>query len=814
MHFDGHGELTGGGVAANAPDNSAQPGTGIGVLVFEDLGGGEDQVSADRIAQILADAQVPVIVLNACQSGAVGKELEAAVGHPAMLGGGASAVVAMAYSVYAVAAAEFMAAFYERLFAGATVSESVAAGRARMRQQPNRPSPKGKVPLQDWLVPVHYLRKEIRFPHLHQQPQARPPGISLGDALSALEADDTLHPTGNADALTAVDEFVGRDGLFYTIEVAARTQHVIVLHGLGGTGKTELAKAFGRWWQRTDGVDDPDWVIWHSFEPEVASFGLDGVLDEIGLQLLGTDFVRTEPTRRRPLIQRLLQQHRLLVILDNFETVRTMPDPTSSTPTLDEAGLIELQQFLENIAADSRSTVLITSRTPEHWLGPHIRRVLVGGLTPEEADSYTDQLLAPFPAARPRRAHPDYPALLEWLNGHPLAMRLTLPHLDHTSPDQLLANLQGIHTEDGDEPETGADRRSSLTASIGYSLSHLDTTDQQLVHVVGLFRGVADADVLNNFSNAEHTPHRFRGIDVDRWAAILDRATDLGMLTDIGAGIYLIHPALPAQLIRHWRTQHPDTFDAEYADTQGALLEAFAYFGGWLDREIDSGDAARAYEFVNHHRRNLGYYLGYALNHQHWLEAQAIALPLYSYWERSGQGEEAETWTDRLLSCLEAADGSPPPLDQPTGYLWLFATNQVGERQLWAHQLDDAESTFRRIHEMLKQLPDTRRTQLRLQATYQRLGMVARERPQYDAAQTWYNKALAISHKLGSQTSIASAYRLLGGLARDRRRYDDAERWYHKALTISRNAVITVRSPRSTTNSASSKRSGAKPITT
>ena len=50
-----------------------------------------------------------MVVLNACQSGAVATQL---------LGAGIASVVAMAYSVYAVVAAEFMAAFYERLSAG------------------------------------------------------------------------------------------------------------------------------------------------------------------------------------------------------------------------------------------------------------------------------------------------------------------------------------------------------------------------------------------------------------------------------------------------------------------------------------------------------------------------------------------------------------------------------------------------------------------------------------------------------------------------------------------------------------------------
>jgi len=47
--------------------------------------------------------------------------------------------------------------------------------------------------------------------------------------------------------------------------------------------KTELAKAFGRWWRDTGGMDDPRFVFWHSFEPGVASFGPGGVITEIGL---------------------------------------------------------------------------------------------------------------------------------------------------------------------------------------------------------------------------------------------------------------------------------------------------------------------------------------------------------------------------------------------------------------------------------------------------------------------------------------------------------------------------------------------------
>ena len=158
----------------------------------------------------------------------------------------------MAYSVYAVAAAEFMAAFYESLFAGTASARRSPPGVRRLFEHDGRPSPKGDMPLADWLVPVHYLRQEVRFPQARTARPAAAP--SLDEALDQIRA----APSGTVaaqDPLAAVGGvFVGRDDLFYQLETAARLQQVVVLAGPGGTGKTELAKGFARWWRDTGGV--------------------------------------------------------------------------------------------------------------------------------------------------------------------------------------------------------------------------------------------------------------------------------------------------------------------------------------------------------------------------------------------------------------------------------------------------------------------------------------------------------------------------------------------------------------------------------
>jgi hypothetical protein len=87
---------------------------------------------------------------------------------------------------------------------------------------------------------------------------------------------------------------------------------------LAPRGKTGLAKAFGRWWRDTGGMDDPRFAFWHSFEPGGASFGPAGVITEIGLAVFGADFAALQPDDRRRAIQNLLAAHRLLLIWDSF----------------------------------------------------------------------------------------------------------------------------------------------------------------------------------------------------------------------------------------------------------------------------------------------------------------------------------------------------------------------------------------------------------------------------------------------------------------------------------------------------------------
>jgi hypothetical protein len=247
----------------------------------------------------------------------------------------------------------------------------------------------------------------------------------------------------------------------------------VVLHGPAGIGKTELAKAFGRWWRSSKGVDDPSWVIFYSFEPGAASYALPDVINAIGTHVYGAGFAAERDREgQRNMVLELMRERRLLLIWDNFEAVHTMPDPGSATPPLNESQRAALLGFLADVREHSASTIIITSRTHEEWLGK-TSRIEVGSLAHDEAIDYADRLLQPLPQAGARRANRAFGELMQWLDGHPLSMRLVLPLLEGSDPLLLLKELQGsIPLTPGLDSQ---ERTSSLAASIAYSIIHLPT---------------------------------------------------------------------------------------------------------------------------------------------------------------------------------------------------------------------------------------------------------------------------------------------------------------------------------------------------
>ncbi|MDJ0899540.1 MAG: CHAT domain-containing protein [Xenococcus sp. MO_188.B8] len=417
VHFDGHGDFD--------PNSQGRQyslsGAGQGVLVFEKADGSPEEVSATRIAQSLADCRVPIFVLNACQSGKAGQDPFSSVATR-LVALGAKGVVAMAYSVYAEAAKHFIGRLYEQLVLGENLSTAMAGGRRETLNKRDRPSPKGWLPLQDWMVPVLYQQESYTpFPK-------RELATSLEDIMQgfagAIPQEDRASQSPMDLPEVGTYGFIGRDYEILRLERAFRQNKVVLLKGMGGVGKTELAKGFARWLHDTKGRKGG--IFFTTFE---AGATLNNVVNQIGRSLMGDRFAQFSFEQQRAGIMQYLQTNPCLLIWDNFEPVAGFP--TGNEPLLTQEARAELKQWLKQMRGQQgkgQSWVLITSRREERWLDCGYYLVNLQGLslpTPKypglsESEELAGKILQTV-GINPNSLESEYLELLKILNGHPLS---------------------------------------------------------------------------------------------------------------------------------------------------------------------------------------------------------------------------------------------------------------------------------------------------------------------------------------------------------------------------------------------------------
>ncbi|MEI2582106.1 CHAT domain-containing protein [Scytonema sp. PRP1] len=578
VHFDGHGHFD-----PNSQGFQHTLGrTGQGVLVFEALDGSPQIITAAQIAQNLADCGVPIFVLNACKSAQEG-EAEFSSVATRLVSLGANGVVAMAYKVQAEAAKYFMGRLYGELVAGASLANAVAAGRKAVLNQPQRPSPKGDKPLRDWLVPVLY-QQEPYTPFIPENNTDIP------------NIDDLLVETRHVTSLYGFPEagaygFIGRDYDILRLERGFRQNNIVLVQGMGGVGKTELACGFARWLEETQGRAGK--IFFVSFEHGAT---LSYVVNQVGREVWRDKFSSVPTDKQRLAVLKYLQTQPCLLIWDNFEPVNGFP--TGNEPLLSGEERSELKQFLKELRS-GKTWVLITSRREEPWLDCGYTLLNLGGLREQDVEELAAKILQTAGVDRAKLPK-EYLELLKLLGGHPLSLRVVLPHLKTQTPVQLIEALRcGLDTFKGVEEE-GRDK--SLTVSLDYSFSKLSEKARRHLPFLALFCKRVDVNLLSKFSN---------GLDADAdellgfrqtyqvvfeenlqkqdWLRILNEAVDAGILEHFDQGIYQIHPALPWYLQQQLSRQHA----AEVSELEKKLLLLYAIHSAAYDPE-ENGNAQEA----------------------------------------------------------------------------------------------------------------------------------------------------------------------------------------------------------------------------
>ena len=536
LHFDGHGSYEPDPVRIRLAILEGEQhklraaATSVGRLVFEreDAGEGDraNPVTGGDLAELLRKHRLPAVLLNACQSAMIDESADDPFASVAasLIKAGVRDVVAMSHSLWVSAARELLPAFYESLFRDGDFGAAVSAGRRRLLIQNKRLG--GGIapePLEDWHIPVHYRNdpEESRLFDFANPSQSR----EDQGAESSLppEASDCENPYG----------LIGRDRAIQALEKHLRAKQAgILIQGMGGVGKSTLAKGFLRWLDQTGGMEG---ALWFTFDEGRRT--AESVINEIGMAVFGMEFGAWDLEQRFQALA-TLRKRRFLVVWDNFEVVQGIPD-ANRPPTITEDS--DLLRHLLQTLRDGKTKVLITSRGDEDWLGAENRRMLtLGGLHGEERWELCRSILQDLdiePQGDPRSLYD----LLDAIDGHPLIMRMLLPMLKNHSP----AGLQKRWRENIAEMdlEGGEALQQQLYGALGFVIDQLPEELRPVLVPLALHERYVDADLIEQM--VDLTEAALPRGEINRAFMLLSSA---GLLRDIGNAVYSMHPALSGWL--------------------------------------------------------------------------------------------------------------------------------------------------------------------------------------------------------------------------------------------------------------------------
>ena len=121
-----------------------------------------DLVSAESLGQMLAGSNVPLVILEACRSGTVGKTDVFGAVAPSLIRAGVNSVLSMSHSIHVETTKLLVERFYRELARGETIGRAVSHARGALISSPFRwieYGPNGRsISLEDWFLPQLYQR--------------------------------------------------------------------------------------------------------------------------------------------------------------------------------------------------------------------------------------------------------------------------------------------------------------------------------------------------------------------------------------------------------------------------------------------------------------------------------------------------------------------------------------------------------------------------------------------------------------------------------------------------------------------------------
>ncbi len=783
-----------------------------GELLLETPGGEPDLVTAQRLLDegVPAGADLPMVVLSGCSTGLAARQQRlrpdtapaappGSDGHRLKQDGedgegegegeavlasfaaqlvraGVPMVLAMQAPVTDPYATALSAGFYRRLATGANPDPLPALAEARRAAERDRqalpPGSPRRGPA-EWATPALTTRA-LRLPLFSRR---EPPGpVHLPQAPVLAEG----------VVVREVGDFVGRRAeLRQARRVLGGTGAGLVLHGIGGVGKSSLAAEVLRSLGEDAGL----------VASKAGQVSVDDVLGEIGARLHQAASAAEDEGRARAalylraadvewadrwrlLAEQILPAAPMTVLLDNFEDNLQEAQDGGGWQVRDP----ELAAFLAGWARrPGHSRLVFTCRYPFSLPGQAGRRLAGLHLGPLSA-AETSKLIWRLPgldvlsSEDRNRAYRDvggHPRTLEYLDALLRGGQARFEDVAGRMEDQL--RDRGIADPAGWLARPGRDLDASLAEAVTMSvddvvlsglLEHLSATPvaTELVTGASVYRVPVDDDALafQVGQPAQRPPDPDRQARIDRVQQAIQEAVDRAA----GAQISLEDAGLTAQQYARYEDDVAEELRPPVEAPDGLAAAVAAARTAGLLTPIPRPDQDPLH-FV--HRWTARAIAGLHPDTTRQAHQRAAA---FWRWRVDTIPQSREQDIDQLLEARyhhHAADDT----DQA-----LAAHNTaVNHLQTWGQYGRAAELS----RETLTWLTPGSRNAA---GTEHMLGILAQARGDYAAAERLYRRALETFERIGDQTAMAASYHQLGWLAQARGDYDTAEPLYRRSLEI------------------------------
>lgn len=394
----------------------------------------------------------------------------------------------------------------------------------------------------------------------------------------------------------------------------------------------------------------------------------------------------------------------------------------------------------------------------------------------------------------------DWRPLLEFTQGNPLTTTVLVGQALHDGLkkkdqiDSFISQLRAGEAVFQDEVSLG--RSASLGASLNYGFEHAFTEEERKkLALLYFFQGVVSVNTLRAMGHPESNwcLPEVRGLSREDGMKLLDRASEIGLLTAYGGGLYLIHPVLPwffkSMLDRYYSPSRQETAARAFVETMSSLGNF--YFDEYRDgkREVIAIFAAE--------EKNLLYARQLARKHGWWYHVISSMRGLIWLYYQTGRMAEWERLVNEILpDFIDLKTNFPLPGREEE---WTFITQFRVLLARQARKWREAEDLQRFKVEWYRKkaapalavpedkLDDDQRLIIdNLGISLNNLADIQRELGNKECAST-YKEALSLAERIGKRSRAAEyAYNL--GIAYMEipalRDLAEAERWLLRSLKL------------------------------